>query len=55
MPLIHQHQIVLLEAVDGDGLDLAFLLQLVHIDYDYIILLLAKTAILLEHRRWDGR
>ena len=55
MPLIHQHQIVLLEAIDGDGLDLAFLLQLVHIDYDHIILLLAETAILLEHRRRDGR
>lgn len=33
MALVQQHQIVLLKAVDGDGLDLAFLFQLVHIDY----------------------
>ena len=34
---VHQHQVVLLKAIDGDSLYFTFFLQLVHVDHDNII------------------
>lgn len=52
---VHQHQIVLLEAIDRNRFDLAFFLQLIHIDHDHVIASGCESAILFEHGCKDGR
>lgn len=55
MPLVDQHQVVLLEAIHRDGLDPALVLQLVYIDHEHLFARGQKAAALFEQRRRDGR
>ena len=55
MSFVNQYQVILLKAVDRNGLYLAFFLQLVHVNYDHIITSGCKSAILFEHGCGNGR
>ena len=55
MSFVDQHQVVLLEAVNRDGLYFSFFLQLVHVDYNHIIASGCKSTILFKHGCRNGR
>ena len=52
---VNQYQVILLKAIDRNGLYLAFFLQLIHIDHDHVIASGCKSAILFEHSCGNGR
>ena len=54
MALVHQHEVVLLKAVDGYGLDPPLLLQLVHIHHNHIAPPGGKAALLFEYNCGNG-
>ena len=48
MSFINKHKVILLKAVDRNGLDLSFFLEFVHINNDNLILTRRKAPILIE-------